>query len=494
MPLRSHHEDVEVDIASFVVRSQKFRIAAFVRKRTSIPLATEYATRLVHLVPGIRLDDLVGFFDFEPAEARILLQDLLGTGLVVERNGQLFLSQHGHEALSPMTDKLDLFEIEEITTTITLDLAAFAPVEESSLNPRETRLVEELKLPDREKAASAIAAAREGFDLHFQEWRLSHGRRRWLDEDTRLHSIEDVQAVGSVPSIFQVPIRWRSGDMPGVAPDFSELSSKGRAGSRIPLISTISARLKTIVAPADHQAAFEVVDALDDGMFRRDGVRSTVQQAEWARLATHPEHRVLTRAGAPGMRLVGSTSAESVRTALLDWTQGVGGASVATRTPVFWLPPQLPTWGRSVPFVNLARDLSTAHQMDDGTVLLARAGGRTDDEKLWQKLYGSAGKLPPLFDRCLAVPASDLPDALEIVLKPGSWALVLIHSPDANTSYPFPFGYITAAPQIVERFVLRIAELSSKADGTRAVLWTRAGEDAHGALARIDGALGIGVA
>ena len=253
MTPRTQRDDIEVDIASFVVRSQKFRIAAMIMKRTSVPLATEYATRLVHLVQGIRLEDLLRFFDFEAAESRVLLQDVLGTGLVVERNGQLFLSAQGHEALSPMTDRLDLFEVEEIATTIALDLAAFTFVEEATLNPRETRLVQELKLPDREKAATAIASARDAFDLHFQEWRLTQGRRRGLDEDTRLHSIEDVQVVGAIPSVVQVPIRWRSGDMPGVEPDFSELSSKGRAGSRAPLISTLSTRLKSFVAPADHR-------------------------------------------------------------------------------------------------------------------------------------------------------------------------------------------------------------------------------------------------
>ena len=460
------------------------------RRSSSDRKNSGYATRLVHLVQGIRLEDLLRFFDFEAAESRVLLQDVLGTGLVVERNGQLFLSAQGHEALSPMTDRLDLFEVEEIATTIALDLAAFTFVEEATLNPRETRLVQELKLPDREKAATAIASARDAFDLHFQEWRLTQGRRRGLDEDTRLHSIEDVQVVGAIPSV--VPIRWRSGDMPGVEPDFSELSSKGRAGSRAPLISTLSTRLKSFVAPADHQAAFELIDSLDGGMFRRDGVRSSAQQVDWAVLAISPEHRVLARAGAPGLRLVGST--ESSRTALLDWTQGVGGTSTATRTPVFWLPPNLPSWGRSVPFANLASALSAAHASDDGTVLLARTRRDAGDEKFWNKLYGPTSKLDPLFDRCLEVPESDLPDALEIVIKPGSWVLALVHAPDAQTAYPFPFGYITAAPQIVERYAHRIAELASKADGTRAILWVRAGEDTHAALTRIDEALGIGVA
>jgi hypothetical protein len=41
--------------------------------------------------------------------------------------------------------------------------------------------------------------------------------------------------------------------------------------------------------------------------------------------------------------------------------------------------------------------------------------------------------------------AIDLLDALEIVVKPGSWVMTLIHAPDLASSYPFPSRYITAS-------------------------------------------------
>jgi hypothetical protein len=487
-------DGMEIDTVSFVVRAQKFRVAAMVMKRTPVPVATEFATRLVHLVQGIRLDEMAGFFDLEPAESKVLLEDVLSTGLGTERNGQLVLSQRGHEALSPLTDTLELFEVEDITTTISLDLAAFAPVDETNLNAREARIVEELKLPDREKAALAIAAASDAFELHFQEWRSGHGRRRWLDEDTRLHSIEDIQVVGTFPAVFQIPVRWRSGDPPAIEPDFSELSQRGRAGSRNPLIAALSTRLNASAAPHDHDAAFELLAELDSGLFRRHGIRSSLEQHHWTSLVEKPEQRLLQGLAAPGLRLAGTTSTAAIRSALLDWTQSVGGASTATRAPVFWLPPKTAAWGRSVPFVNLASALSAANGPDDGTVLLARTHEGGSDQKFWSKLYGPTSKLSASFDRCLAVPATDLPDALEIIVKPGSWALALIHAPDSTSGYPFPIGYITASREIVDRIAYRIAELASRADGTKAVLWTRTGEDAHKALAMMDEALGIGVA
>ncbi len=484
---------IEIDSVSFQVRAQKFRVAATIMKRTRIPVATEFATRLVHLVKGIRLDDMAGFFDFEPGETRVLLEDVLGTGLVSERNGQLVLSQRGQEALSPSTDTLDLYEVEDLVTTASFDLAAFAPVEESKLNQREARIIEELKLPDREKAAAGAKAAEEAFEFHFLEWRQRYGRRAW-DDDTRLRSIDDVQPIATFPAVFQIPVRWRPGDMASAEADFSELTGKGRAGSRNALISALSGRVKDFTAPSDHPAAFDLVNELDGGVFRRGAVSSTEQVSVWADLCANDQGRAMPHPAQPGLRLIGSTATSAVRAALLDWTQGVGGAPTATKTPVFWLPPESPSWGRSLPFTSLAAALSTAHASDDGTVLLARTRDSAGTERFWSKLYGPTGELPAVFDRCLAVPATELPSALEVVVKPGSWVLVLVHAPDPASGYPFPFGYITAARAIVDRFAYQIAEVASKADGTRAVMWHRKKEDADAALAMIDEALGIGVA
>ncbi|SDF50259.1 hypothetical protein SAMN05216337_105843 [Bradyrhizobium brasilense] len=330
---------LDIDFATFAVRCQKFRIAALVMKRTSIPLATEYATRLVHLIPGIRLDDMLAFFDFDPSESKILLQDVLSTGLVEERNGQLHLSQRGWKALSPDSDRLDLFEVEEINATVAFDLAALTPVEESSLNAREAKVIEELKLPNREKAAAAGAEAAEAFDLHFQEWRSTQARRRWLDEDARLTSIEDIQPVAATTAVFQIPVRWRPADEAGASPDFSELSNRGRPGSRGPLISAISEQMKSAVAPSDHQLAFEAADRIDGGIMRRGGVRSSLERQQWVSAAASTDGQVLKGAGAPGLRLVGSVASDRLRSALLDWTQATAEGSSTMRTPVFWLPP-----------------------------------------------------------------------------------------------------------------------------------------------------------
>lgn len=129
-----------------------------------------------------------------------------------------------------------------------------------------------------------------------------------------------------------------------------------------------------------------------------------------------------------------------------------------------------------------------------GLVLLARTDNSPKATASWQRLYGRTDKLDPLFDRCLAVPRGEIPDALELILKPDAWALILIHAPDPRTGYPCPFGYILANRGIVSRYTRKLAELAARADGPNSFIWQRSNESTHTALAMIDRALGIEVA
>lgn len=484
---------VDVDKLSFAVRAQKFRIAASIMKRTSIPLTTEYATRLVHLVRGITPEELAGFFDFDEPETRILLQELLSSGLVEDLGGHLRLSQRGQSSLSPLDDTLNIFDLDEVTAIVSFDLISFAPVADAELADRDRRLVEELPIPDRSKAANSEAVARDAYDLHFQEWRSGQSPRMGLDEDSRVHTIGDAHVVRNFAAPIEVPVRYRIDDVSGATPDFAELSAKGRAGSRDPLIDALSKRMQRVTGAADHQAAYDLVSDCDGGIFRRDGVRSALEQGAWAELASDSARRELAGWMAPGLRLVGSTSTGSVRSALLEWTKSVTDAS-KVRAPVFWLPPELPHWGRSVAFAALATALSEANSSDDGTVLLPRVDGSDVMNANLRRHYGPTERIEALFERCLPLERPGVPGALELIVKPQSWALVLIHAPDLQTALPFPIGYITGVQGVVARYTHMLAELASQTKGPSALLWHMPDETADKALLVIDEALGIKIA
>jgi len=484
---------MEVDRLSFLVRAQRFRIAATVMKKTAISISTEYAVRLVHLVPGVRAEDIAAYFDFGAAETMVLIQDLLESQLVNEKNGGFFLSARGESAVSKVSEQLNLFEIEEITPTQGFDLIAFAPIDDVELNPGEARLISELPIPDRQRAANATAETRDAFSTHFHEWR--RWRRRDLDDDTTLHSIDDIQPLRAFSVAINVSVRCRVDDFMGIEPDFSDLLSRGRHGSRNALVQSLSARIQSITTPNDYKDAFDRVWEIDGGIFALGNVREPTEQATWAKLVANAETRVLHGAAGPGIRLVGTTSSDNVRTALLEWTKTATGPTTYLPKPVIWLPPGATYWGRSLSFVTLVREMAAGNP--DGTILLARTDGSSQSNREWTKLYGPRDRSQALFDRGFGI-KTNIPGALEIILRPDAWALVLIHAPDKRTGYPLPIGYITSAPAIVSKYQVLLSEAAATSPivfpASKAFLWHRSGEKPERALADLDHALGIGAA
>jgi hypothetical protein len=140
-----------------------------------------------------------------------------------------------------------------------------------------------------------------------------------LDEDSRIHTIGDAHVVRNFAAPIEVPIRYRIDDVSGASPDFADLSAKGRVGSRDRLVDALSKRIQRVVGASDHQDAYDMMSDFDGGLFRRDGVRSALEQAERAELASDPARRDFAGWVAPERRLVGSTSTPSVRAALLEW-------------------------------------------------------------------------------------------------------------------------------------------------------------------------------
>jgi hypothetical protein len=127
---------IEIEQLSFVVRSQKFKITATVMKRTAMPLATEYAVRSASYA-RYRSRRARGFFGFGASETQVLVQ--AGDPLVTERDGKFSLSTKGREAVSPMSDDIKLFEVDEINAIQCFDLIAFAPVDDADLNAARLR-------------------------------------------------------------------------------------------------------------------------------------------------------------------------------------------------------------------------------------------------------------------------------------------------------------------------------------------------------------------
>jgi hypothetical protein len=169
---------VDVDNLSFAVRAQKFRIAASIMKRTSIPLTR--STPRVWCISSAALRRKSSPASSIPTSLRRVCccrTAELGTGR--GSRGHLRLSQRGQSALSPLDDTLNIFEVDDIMAIVSFDLVSFAPVVDAELADRDPRLVEELPIADKSKAANSEAVARDAYDLHFQRWEPARVRE-WV--------------------------------------------------------------------------------------------------------------------------------------------------------------------------------------------------------------------------------------------------------------------------------------------------------------------------
>lgn len=475
---------IEVDDVSFLVRAQKFRISATAMKRSAISLATEYAIRLIHLVPDIGPEAIGDYFGFEEAETRVLLQDIMETGLVVENVGRLTLSARGFEAISPVSEELEIFAREEIRTSQSFDLIALAPVDEVSIDPSIARRIPEIGIPDRERAANAASQIGRAFEDHFLEWRQRNGTRGPAD-DYKFEAIDDVQQIKVFAAPFHISIQYHQEDPVGLEPDFQPLQTKGRPGSRKPLIEALSARLSGMSAPPDADAAFRWLREIDGDLLSRAGFNENSNSQSWMARCQDETGKQLAHPFDPGLCLAGSISGKIVRSALIDWTKLQ--ASVDP-TPICWMPPDADYWGRSLGFATVVREVNA--QEGDGIILLARNGLVAREANWWRRSFGRGDKHNSLFDRCLGV-SNDLPKSLEIIVKPNSWGLALVHTTESRSGLPLPIGYITADDVVVRALSRAVADVASTAPNSKAILWSRRDETDDAALSAIDAALGI---
>ncbi|MBB4343088.1 hypothetical protein GFM09_27570 [Rhizobium leguminosarum bv. viciae] len=476
---------LELDQCSFLVRAQKFRISATAMRRSPIPMATEFAVRLVHLVPNISPELIGEYFGFKDVETKVLLQDMLETGLVIENGGKLNLSGKGYEAVSPVSEEVEIFVREEIATTQAFDLIALAPVDDEAMEQGFARFMHEVQIPDREKAANAKSQIGRAFEDHFLEWRQRHGGKGKSD-DLRFETAEDVHPIKTFAAPFHIPIRYHLREPTGLEADFGPLQTRGRPGSRKALIEVFSNRISGIRAPTDYDDAFHKIGVIDGGVMPRLDFTRADHQSSWLRQCIDAEAKELTHPYRPGLRLAGASCGQLARAALLEWTrQQIDSAEPA---PVIWLPPSGDYWGRSFAFANIARELSA--QETDGIVLLARNGLQPREARRWQRQFGKTDRHASLFDRCLGV-SNEFPGSLEIILKPNNWCLVLVHVSDQNSKLPLPLGYISGDQVLVDAFTGLLAEVASSAPDASSILWHRENETAVDALAVLDQALKI---
>ncbi|MBF0326663.1 MAG: hypothetical protein HQL42_16545 [Alphaproteobacteria bacterium] len=481
-------EAQEIDTFSAMLPCQRFRIRASVMSNKDVPLTLEFGLRFLKTVDSASPEDLQDFFGFGPKETFLLLEDLLQPGLVCpDEDGELTLSQAGRDLFSHADpERPQMIEVEEIDESVGFDLISFSLMKRPRRAPHH-RGLDELPLSDRKRASKGREAAKEAFQRAFAEYR----EVRWRGTTRKIYSIDDAEPEERFLAEVSVPIVARTNGGCVVEPDFTELRSLGRPGSRDPMIASVARHLHTLAWPDDASSAIDLIAQCDEGTISRFRVAGKVDPAVWIKfaMAERPPREEL----APIKHLFGSVVSPRVKDAIESWLPSLGLPDRDPTNPYIWLRPRLPTWGRGAVFHDLATTLGGDGD-GPGIVMLAPTDDLRADSKELRRSYEPGDRQPsPFATAFLMVDPRGLPGSLEILIDPGRWALVLIHiQAEGELKMPVPVGFLAANTTLVANIqaTLRAALPDG---GSWQLLWSSKGLSQKVAVSQVQRTLEIRV-
>ena len=239
-----------------------------------------------------------------------------------------------------------------------------------------------------------------------------------------------------------------------VEPNFSTLAALGRDGSRKELIASISRHVAGLTSPDDEAVALRLLKSRGISVLDRFGAGAPA--GSWARYAmSDPEFNEARR---PTTALCGSVLSPMVRAALIDRTAEWEADRPPGDRPILWLRPRLRQWGVGEAFEDVASAVARKSGSHDPLVLLCRPG----EERM--PPAGKRGRLAESgFSALVCVGGDHVPGALEVVLSPRRWALVLVHRAVTPGGLPVGNGFCSAAPTVVSSVSAMVLDLLTRA-------------------------------
>lgn len=459
-------ETEEIDTFSALLPCQRFRIRASVMSNKDVQLTLEFGLRFLKTIDSASIEDIKDFFGFGTKDTLLFLEDLLQPGLAYgDEDGRFRLSEAGLD-LFPHTDpeRPQMIQVEDIDEAVGFDLISFSMAGKRPLAPYH-RALEELPISDRNRVSKGRETAKEAFQRSFAEFREA----RWRDAARSIYSIEDAEPEERFLAEVSVPIVVRASAGCVVEPDFRELRELGRPGSRDPVIASIARHLHMLAWPEDASASFDLIALCDEGTMSRFRIGGKLDPAVWIKfvMANRPPREEVS----PIKYLFGSNVSPRVEEALKVWLPSLEFAERDPGNPYIWLRPQVPTWGRSAAFHELASELGGDGL---GIVLLAPSGDLRFESKALRRAYGPRDRQTSPFSGAFLMPQQSLPNSLEVLIDPGRWALVLIHvGADGDLKMPIPVGFLAANPGMVAKIQATICDSLPHTDSWQ-LLWSPA--------------------
>lgn len=435
---------VEIDTVSVLVPAQQFRIRASIMSTKDVPLTMEFGLRYLHTVGWATPEDIQTFFGFSAKETMLLLEDLVRPGFVTAlEDGGLSLSLAGRDLFTHAeSERPQMIEVDEIDEFVGFDLIAFALARKPGRQPYHQAL-DELPLSDRKRASKGRDAAMNAFQLGFDEWRQN---RRLRGTAKKVYSMDEADPGERFLSDVSVPIVFRKSSCT-VEPNFDELRSLGRQGSRDAMIASIARHLHSLAWPNDAMAALDLLAECDMGTLSNFRVSGALDPSSWVQFVDaerQPRDDV-----SPIKHVYGSIVSPRVKDALETWLPTLDLPERDPSVPFIWLRPRVHTWGRGSAFHDLVKGLG-GDVDGPGVIMLAPSEDMNADGRELRKWYKPKDARQGQFSSAFLLPGQHIPGSLEVLLDPGRWALVLLHIPSSGElKMPVPVGFLAANKRMV---------------------------------------------
>lgn len=443
--------DKEIIIANLALESavRKYKIDAILRQKPSFEAPAEACLKALFITERLSEAVLIRYLGLAAQEFEVVIAELLGQFYVYRSGPDLMLTQKGKQAIDPSAEG----QQRSITSAVfAFEATAFAEA------PRGRAKIWMHRIPVTEVREDGRPEAAEAFREGFFSWRA---RERDGKSNDALARVSNVAPLGRETTVIKAPVVLApTSNAAFIDVSRIELGSLASAARREACAQRFRETVMMTLSPKDGAAALSWIES---ELMPIPGTPA-LDPVGWARRARSGDLSAQDKTF-----LVSETAPSIIARGGLSPEGEVGGDdSIASMAKlVLWAPPEGEAWRLDADIDAATQQLLRDIKADDdegevglvAAVFRLRKGAESD----LKKILSIEQKAEPFGAALLSTSVSreafplapgideDLPQALELVLRPGIWALAIAHFWTERSPIPIPVGVFTTDIKHVDR-------------------------------------------
>lgn len=451
------------NVVSVGLPAQEFYVRCQVAVERQVPVMTEFAVRLLHVVERLPVDAFATYFGLDSSECRDLLNSLAQEGLIEEQDGLLNLTSYAAARFVTSDDGVPRFtKIAERKARTVFDLATFTPLPGRVTSaPYWDNTLELDWSREQANSSNTIDRATEAFHRHFAEIeRINH-----QNESRRAYSVYKVEEIAAgkrnslpIPITFSIDIDGK------VNYEFVDELSFLPEALRSRVIQLAAKRIGALDKSPDQFQGF--VTVFEDEVLSRYSNLGGLKFDDYIR-EVHASGLGATYDTGQTSSLLGALYMPRNHSQLLAGLKR--GFRELAKLPedvrpneLFWVIPDDILWGRTELLREFVQAIHIAADEEFETTIEISAVCSADQSESHSKLKQRAWPLLDAgFSDVLLGPGIPSAERFELLLLPGCFMATLYHARASDSSVNVPVGFQTANKRKLKKamtFLQRVCE------------------------------------